>query len=128
MTFSILDAISKRITVEVDMHELSLTRNILGTALKNAGEKRILRVNLLMGPLSDEREESIRFYWNDLAKGTLARDAELYFQRVPREMKCLECGTIFQFEEQTSMCPHCYSHRLRLMTGADVRLDSIDVE
>ena len=110
------------------MHELSLTRNILDYALKNAGKKRILHVNLLIGQFSDDREESIQFYWSDLAKDTLARDAELHFQRVEAEMQCLECGTIFHPEEDTSMCPHCLSHRLKLLSGDDVRLDSIDVE
>ena len=110
------------------MHELSLTRNILDHALKNAGEKRILRVNLLIGPFSDEREESIQFYWNDLAKDTLAQSAELHFQHVEAEMKCLDCGTTFHYGEETSLCPHCFSHRLKLLSGDDVRLDSIDVE
>lgn len=59
------------------MHELSLTQNIFNLALQNAGEKRVLRVNILVGQFSDEREESIWFYWSDLAKDTIARDAEI---------------------------------------------------
>jgi len=110
------------------MHELSLTQNILDHASKHAGEKRILRVNLLIGQFSDEREESIQFYCNDPAKDALARDAELHSQRVGAEMKCLACGTIFHPEEETSLCPHCFSHRLKLLSGDGVRLDSIDVE
>ena len=110
------------------MHELSLTQNILDHASKHAGEKQILRVNLLIGRFSDEREESIQFYWNDPAKDTLARDAELHFQRRGAEMKCLECGTIFHPEEEITLCPHCFGHRLKLLSGAGVRLDSIDVE
>ena len=110
------------------MHELSLTQNILDHALKHAGERRILRVNLLIGQFSDEREESIRFYWSDLAKDTSAQDAELHFQSVDAEMKCLECGTLFHPEDETSLCPHCFTHRLMLLSGDDVRLDSIDVE
>lgn len=128
MTFSILDAISKRVTLKLDMHELSLTQNILEHALKNAGEKRILRVNLLIGQFSDEREESIQFYWNDLAKDTLAQDAELCFQPEDAQMKCLACGMIFHPEDETSLCPHCSSHRLQLLRGDNVRLESIDVE
>jgi len=110
------------------MHELSLTQNILDLALQNAGDKRVLRVNLLIGQFSDEREESIRFYWSDLAKNTSAQDAELCFQREDAEMKCLECGTTLRPEEETSLCPHCSSYRLRLLRGDDVRLESIEVE
>jgi hydrogenase nickel incorporation protein HypA/HybF len=126
--FLLLDTTPKRITLRVDMHELSLTQNILDLALRNAGDKRILRVNLRVGQFSDEREESIRFYWNDLVKDTLAQDADLHFQHVSAQMKCLECGMIFDPKEETSMCPQCFNHRLKLLSGDDVRLESIDVE
>jgi hydrogenase nickel incorporation protein HypA/HybF len=112
----------------MDMHEFSLTQSILDCALKNAGDRRILRVNLLMGQFSDECEQSIQFYWNDLAKDTVAQNAELHFLRVDAEIKCLECDTIFHSQEETSMCPHCFGHHLKLLSGDDVRLDSIDVE
>jgi hydrogenase nickel incorporation protein HypA/HybF len=98
------------------VHELSLTQNLLEIALQNAGEKRIVRVNLLMGELSDEREESIQFYWDDISKGTLA------------EMKCLECEAVFQPSEPVVVCPICEGRRLKLISGDDVRIESIDVE
>lgn len=110
------------------MHELSLTQNILNIALKNAGAKKLLQVNLLIGQLSDEREESIQFYWDDLAKGTLAQGAKLHFQYVDAEMKCLECDTVFHPKEEIIICPACQSHRLKLISGDDVKIESIDVE
>jgi hydrogenase nickel incorporation protein HypA/HybF len=110
------------------MHELSLTQNLLDIALNHAGEKRIVRVNLLIGELSDEREESIQFYWDDLARGTPAENAKLNFQRIEAEMKCLACETVFHPKEETLLCPNCRSHRLKLIHGDDVKLESIDVE
>ncbi|MBN2115355.1 MAG: hydrogenase maturation nickel metallochaperone HypA [Anaerolineales bacterium] len=110
------------------MHEFSLTQNLLDIALKNADSRRIVNVNLLIGPFSDEREESIRFYWRDLARGTLGEGAELHFQRVQAEMKCLECGATFNLEDNGSLCIYCQSNRLQLLSGDEVRLASIDVE
>ncbi len=69
------------------MHEFSLTQNLLDIALKNANSQRIVQVNLLLGPFSDESEESIQFYWRDLAKGTPGEGAKLNFQHVKAEMK-----------------------------------------
>ena len=123
-----LEMFTKRVTLIVAMHELSLTQNILDVALKNAGEKRLARVNLLIGQFSDEREEAIRFYWNDLAKHTPARAAELTFKWVSAEMKCLDCDASFQPADETALCPVCQSYHLKLLSGDDVRLDSIDVE
>jgi hydrogenase nickel incorporation protein HypA/HybF len=110
------------------MHELSLTQNLLDIALKNAGAKKIVHVNLTIGELSDEREESIQFYWNDLAKNTPAENAKLNFRHVDAEMKCLECNAAFHPKEETWLCPNCQSRRLKLISGDDVKLESIDVE
>lgn len=113
------------------MHELSVTQNILKVALQNAAQakaERVLHVNLILGQFSDEREESIQFYWDELAAGTPAQGAVLHFKRVPAEMKCQDCGHSFSPNEETSECPACLSHRIRLISGDDVRLESIDVE
>ena len=110
------------------MHELSLTQNLLDIALQHAGEKHIRHVNLSIGEFSDEREEAIRFYWADLARDTAAHEAQLHFQRVEAQMQCLACETIFHPTEEDSLCPACGSHRLKLLSGDDVRLESIDVD
>jgi len=110
------------------MHELSLTENLLDVTLENAGTRKIIHVNLLIGEFSHEREESIQFYWDDLAKGTSAENAQLLFKRVDAEMKCLACETVFHPEDEAAFCPNCQSHRFTLLSGDDVKLESIDVE
>lgn len=110
------------------MHEYSLTQNLLDITLKNAGARRVVNVNLLIGVFSDECEETIRFYWDDLAKGTSAEMAQLCFQRVDAEMKCLVCETVFHPGDEAAYCPNCQSHRLKLLRGDGVKLESIDVE
>lgn len=110
------------------MHEFALTQNLLNIALKNANSKRIKHVNLLIGPFSDEREESIRLYWRDLSKGTLGEGAMLHFQHVDMEMKCLGCGGALNLEDGESLCRYCQNSRLQLLYGEEVKLESIDVE
>jgi hydrogenase nickel incorporation protein HypA/HybF len=110
------------------MHEFPLTQNLLDHALKNANSKQIVRVNLLIGPFSEEREESIRFYWRDLAKGSFGEGATLHFEQLPVEIKCLDCTGAFHLEEETSMCEFCYDERPQLSKGEDVRLESIEVK
>ena len=110
------------------MHEFSLTQTLLDLALKNANSRQIVRVNLLIGPFSEEREESIEFYWKDLAKGSLGEGAELHFEQLPVEIKCLDCTGAFYLEDETSMCEFCSNERLQLSNGEDVRLESIEVK
>ena len=110
------------------MHEFSLTQTLLDLALKNANSRQIVRVNLLIGPFSEEREESIEFYWKDLSKGSLGEGAELHFEQLPVEIKCLDCTGVLYLEDETSMCEFCSNERLQLSKGEDVRLESIEVK
>jgi hydrogenase nickel incorporation protein HypA/HybF len=128
MTFSILDITCLGINLKLTMHEFSLTQNLLDHALKNSDSKRIVRVNLLIGPFSEEREESIRFYWRDLTKGSFGEGAELHFEHIPVAIKCLDCTGAFYLDEEISMCKFCYSERLHLSKGEDVRLESMELE
>ena len=128
MTFSILDITCNRINLKLTMHELSLTQNLLEHALKAADSKSIVRVNLLIGPFSEDREESIRFYWRDLAKGSYGEGAELHFEHIPLAIKCLDCSGAFYLDEEFSMCKYCYDESLQVLHGEDVQLRSIEVE
>ena len=128
MTFSILDTTCNGITLKLIMHEFSLTQHLLDLALKKADSKQIVRVNLLIGSFSDEREESIQLYWKHLAKGSLGEGAKIHFEHVPVEMKCLDCTGTFYLDDETSMCRFCDRERLQLLSGEDVRLESIVVE
>ena len=110
------------------MHEFTLTQRLIDLALEKAGSERIVRVNLLIGPFSGEREESIRFYWRDLAKNSLGDGAELHFEHMPVQMKCLDCSGTFYLDEKGSMCKYCFSERLQPLSGDEVRLESIEVE
>ena len=111
------------------MHEFDRTQNLLDLALRKSNSKRIVRVNLLIGPFSDEREDSIRFYWRDLAKGSLGEGAEIRFNHVPVEIKCFDCsGTFFLDDEGSSLCKYCFSNHSQLLSEDDVRLESIEVE
>jgi len=113
----------------VSMHEFSRTQNLLDLALKKSNSKRIKRVNLLIGPFSDEREDTIRFYWRDLAKGSPGEGAELRFDHAPVEMKCFDCSWTFSLDEEAdSLCKFCFGKHLQILDEEDVRLESIELE
>jgi len=110
------------------MHEFSITQNLLGMALKEAKTRRIVNVNLLIGSYSEEREQSIQFYWRDLARGTFGEGAELHFQHVEADLKCFGCGGALGFDDEGSICAYCQNNDSQLSSGEDVKLESIEVE
>lgn len=110
------------------MHELSITENLLDIALKRSNSKRILKVNLLIGPFSEDREEEIRFYWRDLAKGTPGEGAKLHFEHIKPDLRCLECGGTLNLEANESICVYCQNSRSQLSREDEVKLESICLE
>jgi hydrogenase nickel incorporation protein HypA/HybF len=113
------------------LHELSITENLLALALQHAEEARatrIVRLNLVIGDLSSVVDESVQFYWDMLAEGTIAEGAELNFRRVAGRLRCVVCGNTFELNEYDFSCPACGSTRTLVAEGEDFRLESIDVE
>ena len=110
------------------MREFTITQNLLDAAIKKARSKRILKVHLQIGAFSEEREESIRFYWRDLAKGTPGDGATLHFEHVHADMKCFGCGGALVLNDGTSICSYCQNDSVQWSSGEDVKLERIEVE
>jgi len=113
------------------MHELSVTENLLEIALRHAQQanaKRIIRLHLVVGQLSSIIDDSVNFYWDIIAKGTIAETAELEFRRIPATFECLDCHTQYIPESDHYECSHCNSANVRLIKGQEFFLESMDVE
>jgi hydrogenase nickel incorporation protein HypA/HybF len=113
------------------MHELAVTQSILDISLRHAQKvdaKRIVMINLVVGKFSSVVDDSVQFYWDMIAEGTIAQGATLHFERIPAEMKCLDCGHTFEPNDETFACPKCLSPKVRITKGEELRVESIDVE
>ena len=113
------------------MHELAVTQSILDLSLRHAGEagaKRITGINLVIGQFSSIVDDSVQFYWDIIARETIAQGAVLHFNRSPGEMTCGSCGHTFRPNDETFECPSCSSVLVRITKGEEFRVDSIDVE
>ena len=112
------------------MHELSITREILHIALAEAekhGAKRLTAINLQIGQLSGIVPESVQFYLDMLAQGTIAEGVQLKATIVPVTARCPTCDATFPVEELQFTCPTC-SGPLALLTGQELQIASIEVE
>jgi hydrogenase nickel incorporation protein HypA/HybF len=116
---------------ETLMHELAITENLLNLALRYAAEHRASRVtelNLMIGDFSGFVDDSIQFYWGHVSQDTLCEGARLNVQRVPARFACLDCRTEYVMEGEMTPCPGCSGIRIRLVSGDELRLESISIE
>ncbi len=113
------------------MHELGIAEQMVKTALEYAERNhatRIARFNIEMSNAADESEDSLRFHFENLTRGTIGQDAKVEIRRVPVHKKCLDCGTDFESSASQSVCPQCASARVRAIPQDEFKLASIDVE
>lgn len=113
------------------MHELSVTESLLKIAVEHAEKANATRVtdlNIVIGDLASMVDESIQFYWEIIAKGTVAEQARLHFRRVPAELQCNTCSLKYQPTDKELICPSCLGIGAKIISGEEFFLESIDVE
>jgi hydrogenase nickel incorporation protein HypA/HybF len=114
------------------MHELAITQALLSIVLEAAeaaGARRVTAVGLTVGALTSYVDDSIRFYFELLSKGTLAEGALLRIRREPGEGRCQTCGGTFLVEPPLlPACPLCGSFDIQIEGGNRCLVECIEVE
>ncbi len=113
------------------MHELAVTQSILEIATRHATQakaRRVTDIYLVIGRLSSIIDDSVQFYWDLISKDTICKGSTLHFERKPAEIICLECSTEFQVELEINPCPNCGSLKLKVKSGDQFWLESIEIE
>jgi hydrogenase nickel incorporation protein HypA/HybF len=113
------------------MHELSVTESILEIALRHARDadaKQIVQINLVVGQLASIVDDSVQFYWEIIAKDSIAEHARLNFRRIPAEFECRSCGHRFNMDGDDLFCSHCGSVEIKITAGDEFFIEAIDIE
>lgn len=113
------------------MHEGVLTEDLFEHVLAHAREanaRRVTRVKVTIGALSDATAESIQFYFSQLAPGSIVADAVLEFETRPGTAKCLSCAKEFEITDLYAACPECGKFPVQVTGGDGVYLASLEVE
>jgi hydrogenase nickel incorporation protein HypA/HybF len=113
------------------LHESSLTENLFEHVLihaKQANARRVTRVKVTIGALSDATPDSITFYFDALAPGTLVEGAGLEFESAPGRAHCSACEKEFEIADLYAACPQCGAFPLKVTSGNGVYLSSLEVE
>lgn len=116
------------------MHELPVTKSILGIVLKHAGIQgvsRILAIDLAIGALSDLEGEWLQKYFDHLSRGTPAEGAELRIRRSPLTFFCESCSREYSASREDlddSSCPRCGSGEASIVSGTGYTVESMEAQ
>jgi hydrogenase nickel incorporation protein HypA/HybF len=113
------------------MHEASITESVLSLALdkaREAGAKKVTRVNLVLGELSGVVGECLQMYFEVLAQKTPAEGAVLAFESKPAALKCRKCAKEFLPADHNWECPDCREANVEIISGRECYMESIEVD
>ncbi len=116
------------------MHELPVTKSILGIVLRHAEAQdvtRIMTIDLTIGALSDLEAEWLQSYFDHLSRGTPAEGAKLRVRRSPLTFFCEPCSreyTTTREDLDTASCPGCGSREASIVSGANYTVESMEAQ
>ena len=111
------------------MHELSLSGAIVNTVEKHAAGRPVSVVNMRIGALRQVVPDTLEFYFEFVARGTVCEGARLEQELIPARLRCGECEAEWEIELPVFMCPSCGpAGRIEVAAGDEFSVESIEVE
>jgi hydrogenase nickel incorporation protein HypA/HybF len=113
------------------MHEHHAVDSLVKQAIEKAeliGAKSISSVTIVMGEMLGFDEGSVRLYFEEIARGTIAEGAKLNYKPVKTAFTCKACSSEFKKQPGELACPNCCGLQLLVTSGKEWYIDSIEVE
>lgn len=113
------------------MHEMGIANSVLESVRTEAarhGGARPCKVGLRVGELSALDEDSLRFCFEAMTRGTDLESLQLEIEICPRRHRCTKCSRDFIVREYNVRCPQCASLETECISGDELELAYLEVE
>jgi hydrogenase nickel incorporation protein HypA/HybF len=110
------------------VHELSLSGAVLNTVVKHAGGRPVTLVSLRVGRLRQVVPDTLEFYFEFVARGTLCEGARLEQEIIEVSLHCEACQRMWDIEIPAFRCPTCGGAEVVVARGNEFVVESIEVE
>jgi len=110
------------------VHELSIATAVLNTALRHAGDRPVTAVGVRAGRFRQVVPESLRFYFEVVARDTPLEGARLELIEVPVRLLCRACRGEWEPDWPLFRCPDCASANVSVLAGEELEVEYIEVE
>lgn len=110
------------------MHELSLSSAIVNTVVKHADGRRVTVVELRVGKLRQVIPDTLEFYFEFVARGTVCEGARLEQEVIDARLRCDGCGHEWEIEIPAFRCPQCAGSDVAIAAGNEFEVEAIEIE
>ena len=113
------------------MHEVSIARSIIGEIDRLISEGVVKgsprAVRLRIGRLTTVVPETLDMMFSVVSEGTCLEGARLDVEVVPARAVCGGCGGSFELDRPVFLCPKCDGERIRIVSGSEMTIESVEV-
>ena len=113
------------------MHEFALTQrivSIINEAASEHGAKKVNAAYLIVGENAGIIPDSIRMYYDAIARGTPAAGAKLHIRLIKAEIRCPACGINFTRPRYSFACPECGALGSPTDTGGECYVERVELD
>jgi hydrogenase nickel incorporation protein HypA/HybF len=110
------------------VHELSLSNAIVNTVAKHADGRPVRVVWLNVGRLRQVVPDTLDFYFEFVARGTVCEGARLEQTLIAARLRCGTCAREWDIDSPVFRCPSCDASEVSIISGNEFEVDSIEVE
>lgn len=113
------------------MHELAMVEsiyNVIEDKIKEYGVSRVKQVKIVVGELTGVEDYTMQACFEMYVQQTPLDGAELVIERVPVKVQCRECGNEYETKIPFSECTVCGKRNIRIISGKELYIDSLEVE
>jgi hydrogenase nickel incorporation protein HypA/HybF len=110
------------------MHELSVAGAIIATAVRHADGRPVAVVAVRVGRLRQVVPDSLRFYFEIVAREGPCEGASLELTEVELRLRCDGCGREWEPADPIFRCPRCASTDVEVIAGEELEVEWIEVD
>lgn len=110
------------------MHELSVATAVIDTATRHADGRPVTVVSVSVGGFRQVVPDSLRFYFEIVARDTVCERARLELTAIDPRLRCSACGREWEAQVPSFRCPDCSSTEVTVLSGEELQVDYIEVE
>jgi hydrogenase nickel incorporation protein HypA/HybF len=90
--------------------------------------KKVTKVCLKVGELTNAVPDALQAAFSVYAQGTNVEGATLEIEEIPLICCCQDCDWQGKIEKYFFICPKCTSGSLEVVSGRELRVDSLEVD
>ncbi|SHO55600.1 hydrogenase maturation nickel metallochaperone HypA [Vibrio quintilis] len=113
------------------MHELSISLKTIDIVVEQAKKHHFTKVTAMtlgIGALSCIEPEALKVGIEFASRETIAEGARVHLDMIPATAWCNQCQRKTEIHSYVATCSFCNSEQLRIETGEELKIKSIEAE